>query len=852
MQRLGALYGLQKKFQEAVAFSLRSISIETSNPNPVSKADFLVRVYHNLQMFYDSLHMSVKKIDAVDSCVNIAIRSGRINGEVVYNTWQRAYYNLVVGDYQRCLDYSNIGDGITKYCSDSAERDFMETGFFYMRVNSLTLLRRFPVAQIILENKIKVYRSRNQEKSCGIFYNQLAEISTQQHHYDSSLYFLSKSLECNQKAACMYCCKQSYNNIGFLYQSRLNDPVRALPYYFKALACKNNMDQYHDQDVIETLNIYDNIAKVYAQLSKFDSALFYYDKAFVQLGPGMDDQKIQELSTDELMTHDNLQYVIGLIKDKGDAFVLQYAFSKDPAFIKTAIATYKIADRLLTRVKREQAESISGIAWRANARNLYEKAIEACILKNDIDNAFFFFEKSRSAFLMDQVNNQRRSSPEEITQQNGLRKRIALLKKKLDSTASASTQYAAVQGDLLIAMRENDRVSLDIKKRDPFYYHHYIDTSFISIRSVQDNVLKDNHSLMELFYGDSAVYILFISKGQKMLNRIDKKNYDRLTEEYLKYLSDPALLNVHYDGFIRLSNQLYSTLFAGVHENTEGLVISPDGRNFPFESLVNHHDGLSPHFLVYDHAISYAYSALHLMSNVDNMNSPGNFMGMAPVNFDMPDLARLPASDRSLETISRLFSRPYLLLRTLATKNNFLRNFDRYAVIQLYTHASDANSSGEPEIFFSDSTLRLSDLDPVFKPATRLIVLSACETGNGNFYKSEGVFSFNRVFASIGIPSSVVNLWSVDNEAVYRLTELFYKFLSRGMPLDLSLQKAKMEFIATASRDHTMPYYWASAVIVGRTDPVVAPADIFFEKLLCAIAIFVSLIYLVILYYKKN
>ena len=49
-----------------------------------------------------------------------------------------------------------------------------------------------------------------------------------------------------------------------------------------------------------------------------------------------------------------------------------------------------------------------------------------------------------------------------------------------------------------------------------------------------------------------------------------------------------------------------------------------------------------------------------------------------------------------------------------------------------------------------------------------------------------------------------------------------------------------------------MPYYWASAVIVGRTDPVVAPADIFFERLLCAIVIFISLIYLMILYYKKN
>ena len=110
------------------------------------------------------------------------------------------------------------------------------------------------------------------------------------------------------------------------------------------------------------------------------------------------------------------------------------------------------------------------------------------------------------------------------------------------------------------------------------------------------------------------------------------------------------------------------------------------------------------------------------------------------------------------------------------------------------------------------------------RPAKRAMVI---------FIKARECSALTGYLLLIGIPSSVVNLWSVDNEAVYRLTELFYKFLSRGMPLDLSLQKAKMEFIATASRDRTMPYYWASAVIEGRIDPVVALADIFFEKLFC-------------------
>ena len=149
-----------------------------------------------------------------------------------------------------------------------------------------------------------------------------------------------------------------------------------------------------------------------------------------------------------------------------------------------------------------------------------------------------------------------------------------------------------------------------------------------------------------------------------------------------------------------------------------------------------------------------------------------------------------------------------------------MQQFSQYRIIQLYTHAADSSSNNEPVIYFADSALFLSDLISAYKPLTRLIVLSACETGTGKIYQGEGVFSFNRGFAALGIPAAITNLWSVDNESTYILTELFYKYLTTGLPTDVALQKAKLEFIENASREKSMPCYWAGPVLVGKTDTI--------------------------------
>jgi CHAT domain-containing protein len=151
---------------------------------------------------------------------------------------------------------------------------------------------------------------------------------------------------------------------------------------------------------------------------------------------------------------------------------------------------------------------------------------------------------------------------------------------------------------------------------------------------------------------------------------------------------------------------------------------------------------------------------------------------------------------------------------------NFQQQFNRYKIIQLYTHASDTSSRGEPVIYFADSALYLSELIPEDIPHTQLIVLSACETGNGKLYRGEGVFSFNRGFANMGIPASIANLWSVDNKSSYRINELFYKFLSQGLAKDIALQRAKLEFIKNSNAENKLPYYWAATVLTGKSDTI--------------------------------
>ena len=100
---------------------------------------------------------------------------------------------------------------------------------------------------------------------------------------------------------------------------------------------------------------------------------------------------------------------------------------------------------------------------------------------------------------------------------------------------------------------------------------------------------------------------------------------------------------------------------------------------------------------------------------------------------------------------------------------------------------------------------------------TNLVVLSACETGLGKFYKGEGAMSVARGFQYAGAQNLLFSLWKVNDFTTSKLMENFYNNIYNKKSYFQSITDAKREFLNdnTISNAKKSPYYWAPFVYYG-------------------------------------
>ncbi len=126
-----------------------------------------------------------------------------------------------------------------------------------------------------------------------------------------------------------------------------------------------------------------------------------------------------------------------------------------------------------------------------------------------------------------------------------------------------------------------------------------------------------------------------------------------------------------------------------------------------------------------------------------------------------------------------------------------------------------ANRKGDTRAAGILTALEAAGLD---LDGTRMVTLSACETGLGEIRSGDGVHGLRRALAIAGAETVVMSLWKVDDEATRDTMIAYYGRLRRGEPRSEAMRAVKLTMIASPRTAH--PYTWASFIVSGDPSPI--------------------------------
>ena len=96
---------------------------------------------------------------------------------------------------------------------------------------------------------------------------------------------------------------------------------------------------------------------------------------------------------------------------------------------------------------------------------------------------------------------------------------------------------------------------------------------------------------------------------------------------------------------------------------------------------------------------------------------------------------------------------------------------------------------------------------------TKLVVLSACDTGVGEVRNGDGVYGLRRAFVLAGAESQIISLWPVSDTSTRDLVVGYYRALLQGAGRGEAMRQVQLQMLR--EKAHRQPYYWAGFIQTG-------------------------------------
>lgn len=482
--------------------------------------------------------------------------------------------------------------------------------------------------------------------------------------------------------------------------------------------------------------------------------------------------------------------------------------------------------------------------------------------KKYLEAAFGLSEKSKNLILLETIKNisafELAGIPDTlIEQQKKLRNNITYLEnRRYEENQKAEIDRAIVRelnGDIFDLKQERQVLVDKIGKDYPDYYELKFEPTFISIKEIQQKILKRDQSILEYFIDENVMYAFLIQQDDFQVFTLPiKADLDIKINKFREsiYSYRPSSINTTENtNLINSTNQLgfelYQLLIQPIEAHlTERIILITDGAisHLPFDALLTakpnkDEDFTNVNYLMEQYQISYAHSVnwLSELYGKEVLEFDQNFVGIAPVfkgtnnSNDVADfrigLGPLKYNQEEVENIKNNIG-GIVIKGVTATRKAFLDYIQKGQILHLATHGKSNDAQGEysylafsePQDSSDKQLLYVRDLFNLIIPAD-LVVLSACETGLGEMKRGEGIVGIGKGFSYAGAKSMVTTLWRVSDNSTATFMPIFYKNLKSGQPKDKALWNAKKEFIKQ-NRSTGHPFFWAGYVAYGNINPI--------------------------------
>jgi CHAT domain-containing protein len=187
------------------------------------------------------------------------------------------------------------------------------------------------------------------------------------------------------------------------------------------------------------------------------------------------------------------------------------------------------------------------------------------------------------------------------------------------------------------------------------------------------------------------------------------------------------------------------------------------------------------------------------------MNKPSSeILHLATHGFFLND-QDLPSSGRGWQTVN-----PDRIDRVINVENPLLRSGILLAGAK---RSFISGNTGE-----NDGIVTAEKILGLNLHGTKMVVLSACDTGLGEVKSGEGVFGLRRAFTRAGAKSLVMSLWKVPDRETKELMVQFYRNIKSGaMNRCHALRQAVLEQMKIVKQryGYANPRYWGAFVFMG-------------------------------------